>query len=139
MQETSTQIPCAVRRQLSTWVRQEYPLEACGLLLGRGSDRRIFRATLARNTAEDRRRSYLLAPQDFVSASREADSMGLEILGIWHSHPDRPAQPSRADLEAAWTGYAYLILGVTELGVTEFRSWQLLAGSFEEEPLDVQT
>ena len=131
-----------MQRQLSGWVEDEYPVEACGLLLGRTSEqgRDVVSAAHARNIEAERKRDrYRLAPEDWMAADREARSQGLEIIGIWHSHPDHPAVPSQTDLEAAWEGYAYLILSVTAEGVTDVRSWQLAQGRFEEESIEERT
>jgi proteasome lid subunit RPN8/RPN11 len=57
----------------------------------------------------------------------------LEIIGIWHSHPDHPARPSETDRAAAWEGWSYLIASVTKHGVADLRSWRLQGKDFVEE------
>lgn len=79
---------------------------------------------------------YDLDPAGFLAADREARSAGLEIVGIWHSHPDHPARPSATDLAGAWEGWSYVIVAVTADGAGELRSWRLEDGRFAEEPLD---
>lgn len=60
------------------------PLEACGLLLGR--HRTVERVLPVRNAAQSPTR-FRMDPQDQLSAFREMDDLGLELLGIFHSHP----------------------------------------------------
>lgn len=120
--------------------RQQYPHEACGLLVGRGLPHAtlIERAVPARNLAVERLQDrYVLDPDDFRAADEEARRAGLDIVGIWHSHPDHPARPSVTDLEAAWPGYSYLIVSVSEAGVQERRAWRLDGDEFIEQTIEI--
>src|ERR687892_222177 len=63
----------------------------------------------------------------------EGGIRGHEIVGIWHTHPDHPAQPSETDRASAWEGWSYMIFSVTRDGITEARSWRLAGGQFVEE------
>lgn len=115
-----------------------YPHEVCGLLVGRldGGRVEIERVVQAENLNQERARDrYELDPQTFLHTDRAARQDHLEILGIWHSHPEAPAMPSVTDLERAWEGYSYLIVSVNGLGEVEGRSWRLEGGKFLEEPI----
>lgn len=131
-------LPPAQRRQLEAWARASYPREGCGLLLGRslpvGGE--VHGVRLARNLNTERAQDrYELDPEDFLAADREARDLGLEILGVWHTHPDHPAVPSETDRAAAWPGWSYLILAVEAEGVVALRSWRLAGDVFEEEEI----
>ena len=132
-------IPKEVRGQLVQWAAAGHPHEVCGLLVGRSTAGRseVVQAAQARNIEPERQRDrYRLAPDDWVAIDNRARAEGVEIIGVWHTHPDHPAKPSQTDLEAAWEGYAYLILSVTTEGVAELRSWRLAEGMFEEQPIE---
>ncbi len=126
------------RRDLATLVEASYPFEACGLLVGAADAEQInvhdvFRA---RNLNVERARDrFLLDPDDHMAADRSARARGLDIVGIWHSHPDHPARPSITDLEAAWEGFSYLIISTMASGANDFRSWRLQSGKFIEEKI----
>jgi len=125
-------------QELEQAVTRGFPAEVCGLLVGRLADSRveIERVVMAENLNQERARDrYELDPQAFIRADREARKDGLEILGIWHSHPQAPAMPSLTDLKRAWEGYSYLILSVSGRGEVEGRSWRLHGGRFLEERL----
>jgi proteasome lid subunit RPN8/RPN11 len=77
-----------------------------------------------------------LAPQDFIAADTEAQKAGLEIVGVWHSHPDHPARPSEVDRKSAWEGWSYLILAVKHDGIHDLRSWRLVSEHFVEESIE---
>src|SRR5207247_11290694 len=77
-----------------------YPLECCGLLLGReeeaGQARLVVRARPTPNEhGEQRRTHFLIGPTAFLRAEREADAVGLSVLGRYHSHPAVAARPAR--------------------------------------------
>lgn len=130
------EIPRAIQERLATLATEGYPNEVCGLLVGRqDGDRRVVeRIRPAGNLTTDRRRDrYELNPDDYLAADRAAREDGLDIVGIWHTHPDHPAEPSRTDREAAWEGFTYLILSVRRGKVTEARCWRLEDGEFREE------
>jgi len=68
---------------------------------------------------------YSIAPEDLLAAMRYARSQDLEVIGIYHSHPDHPAVPSECDRQLAWAHYSYLILSVQEGKARDYRSWIL--------------
>jgi len=134
-------LPADVVDRIDSWVVAAYPHEACGLLIGTrrpddgGSD--VVDAFHARNLNEERPGDrYQLDPVDHFAAEGQARAAGLEVIGVWHSHPDHPAQPSETDRSAAWEGWSYLIMSVTPEGVTETRSWRLRGEAFIEEVIE---
>lgn len=131
-------LPADVRSDLESWTGKGYPEETCGLLLGRTALGRTetARAVRARNRNRERARDrYDLDPTDFLAADLAARAEGLEIVGVWHSHPDHPARPSETDRDAAWEGWSYVIVEVTAGGVSALRSWRLVGREFVEEPV----
>jgi proteasome lid subunit RPN8/RPN11 len=72
-----------------------------------------------------------------LAAELSAASQDLEVIGIFHSHPDHPAVASPRDLAwASWSGYSYVITEVRGGKPAQTRSWQLLtdrSGFVEEE------
>jgi proteasome lid subunit RPN8/RPN11 len=122
-------------------LRQAYPDEGCGVLLGldRGERREIERVILAENVREDSRHNrYLIAPEHFLAADREGREQGFEVIGFFHSHPDHPARPSAFDLEQAWPYYSYLIVSLERGRVAEMRSWRLAEDRSRFDPEELQ-
>ncbi|MBM3792375.1 MAG: M67 family metallopeptidase [Acidobacteria bacterium] len=117
-----------------------YPNECCGFLFGHvGEDGMvIWRALPARNRRrENRRRRFEISPGDFMKAQSYADDCALRLVGIYHSHPDRPAVPSDHDREQALPNLLYLIVGVRQGDVGDERGWELKAdrSGFSEIPV----
>jgi cysteine synthase B len=116
---------------------ETYPQECCGALIG-GVDRSIASAMRLDNvTASDREHRFLVSPDAYRRAEREADATGRTLVGFYHSHPDHPAEPSAFDLAHAWPSLSYIIVSVHRGVVADVRSWRLRAdrSAFDAEPL----
>ena len=120
--------------------RSQYPNECCGLILGGIEDdhKRALHLSPQENTrADSPQNRYLIAPAAMLAAEKDARSRGLDIVGVYHSHPDHPARPSEFDREHAVPWYSYIIVGVTAGSDAELTCWTLRddRSAFEEEPL----
>ena len=130
------ELPLSLRSRLEAQSRARYPHEACGLLLGRrsGAITVVTHVLEARNLATTRpHERYDLDPSDHFAAEELARALGLDVVGIWHSHPDRPAFPSELDRTQAWKGWSYAIVSVSAGAAREVRSWRLAGERFVEE------
>jgi proteasome lid subunit RPN8/RPN11 len=121
---------------------EAYPNECCGMLLGKDKDGRKVVSDIVplRNARDDSPRNrFLILPEDFVRADREARQRELDILGFYHSHPDHPARPSEFDRQHAWPWYTYIILAVEKGLPRELTSWVLSEdrASFLPEDLEI--
>lgn len=107
-----------------------YPSEICGILLGKDSDgqRVILNALPIENSfeSEEQYHRFRITPQAMFAAERLARRDRMDVLGVYHSHPNAPAQPSEYDRDhAAWTAWTYLILSVRDGSPAEMRAWRL--------------
>ena len=114
-----------------------YPNECCGVLLGKnvaGEGNRVHCIVFAGNTRTDSAHNrYHIAPQELIKIQREARARELDIVGLYHSHPDHPAQWSSTDFgEAHWLGCSYVITSVEQGKATVTNSF-LLTGTSEED------
>jgi proteasome lid subunit RPN8/RPN11 len=117
-----------------------YPYEGCGFLLGLGNERKeILKVLPVRNMHEgDHRRRYRITPEDYRMAEQLAGSAGMELLGIYHSHPDHPARPSEEDRLQAVPFFSYIIARVSNSKVDRVTSWQLNdEGQLKEEKVEI--
>lgn len=120
-----------------------YPEEGCGLLLGKSEGERnlvsaLFPVENHWGVVEQRRRRFRITPADMMQAEMAAADRDLDIVGVFHSHPDCEPVASPRDLAwAAWSGYSYLITEIRRGRVAGSRAWQLLPDrtGFIEEPV----
>lgn len=122
---------------------QAYPEEGAGFLLGVDGARRTVKAILPLPNAREapaRHNRYLIAPQDYIKAEGEAERLGLALIGVFHSHPDHPSQPSEFDRQWAQPFFSYLITSVRSGRASESRSWRLSEdrSAFVEEAIQIE-
>lgn len=136
-------IPENILEQIHDHGEEAYPEEGAGLMLGVAEQGgRIVKSLLfLENAREDgaRHNRYLITAEDMLQGEQEAERLGLSILGIFHSHPDHPAQPSEFDRHYAIPWYSYLITSVNTGQAAGSRSWRLEDDRerFIEEPIQV--
>ncbi|RPI34165.1 MAG: M67 family peptidase [Chloroflexota bacterium] len=137
----SLEITPGLLERIHAYGGEAYPEEGAGLLLGevRGEQKRVAAILPLLNSREDaaRHNRYLLDPQDYLRGEEEAARLGLEVLGIFHSHPDHPNRPSEFDREWAMPWFSYLITSVLNGRAVESRTWLLKEdrSGFEEESM----
>jgi proteasome lid subunit RPN8/RPN11 len=137
-ERTSTVLRQPLRAEIESWSLAACPRESCGLLIGRRDGGRVdvVEVRAARNLNDARPNDrYELDPVDQLAAEEEARRLGLEVVGVWHSHPDHPALPSETDRAHAWSGWSYVIVSVAGGKAREVRSWRLVVDRFVEEEL----
>ena len=100
--------------RMTAHVRNAYPKEGCGILLGREGGRWIKNVAVIRNLSEPDQagKHFLMDPLAVYRAEREAAENEMDILGFYHSHPDREAVPSKEDEAYLIPGMVYIILSV---------------------------
>ncbi|MEM7557022.1 MAG: M67 family metallopeptidase [Cyanobacteria bacterium P01_A01_bin.84] len=122
-----------------------YPEECCGIILGHRQENskivvKIISTENAWNPDETanfpgddvnlslsmgKTRRYAIAPLDMLQAQKFARDANMDIIGIYHSHPDYQAIPSEFDRNCAWQEYSYIIVSVLQGEVDNIRSWIL--------------
>ena len=109
-----------------------YPLESCGLLVGRGS--RVSRFVPCTNVAASAK-VYTVDPLEHLRAERAAEDEGLEVIGVVHSHTHSEPYPSPTDVaQAPDSAWHYVIVGLKR-EAPETRSYRIVDGSISEEPI----
>ena len=121
-------LDATLRQHIDDAVRQAYPHEGCGFLVGEWVEAEI-RVRAVRSAVNARADSphnrYLIEPEEFLRAIQAAEKDGLDVVGFYHSHPDAPGVPSTFDRDHAWPRYAYLLVSVRDRTVGECRTWLL--------------
>jgi proteasome lid subunit RPN8/RPN11 len=111
--------------EIHAHAKSTYPEECCGLLIAQpGGDKDVVESVKMRNVFTGPKHDrYHIDPLDLFRTDREAARRGLNIAGIYHSHPDYPATLSRFDLEHSFPWYSYVVISVAKGTVGETRSW----------------
>lgn len=108
--------------------------ECCGFLLGAQNSRISTHVIPAKNTASNPGIEFSIDPLEYMCVERFADENELEVLGIYHSHPNTAALPSASDQLNAHPNLSYVILSVLNGRFADMRSWRLNSRcNFDEE------
>jgi len=128
-------------QQMHKHAETDYPNECCGFFYGLEGDIRQVRITRKVENAKegDQRRRFQIAPKDYQEAEKYAIDHDLDLLGVYHSHPDHPAEPSEHDRKVAMPWFSYIIISVQDGEAVKTRSWQLNnERQFEEETVETE-
>lgn len=124
----SITIPPELLSKIHAHGEKAFPDEGAGFLFGQdGSQRRVTAIFELPNAREDaaRHNRYLFTPQDYLKGELEAERLGLDVIGVFHSHPNSPNQASVYDRDWAQPFFSYVITSVYDGRAIESRSWRL--------------
>lgn len=146
-----------------------YPKEVCGLLLGKlgnelRSENKVIRVEFLKNVLDSKypakrlkeliktnaafkqmrghgKREFMIDPEKHYQKVFRAERKGLDLIGIFHSHPDCPAKPSIIDRSQPFlTGWSSLIMSIYKNKFKEAKSWfrKIENSAFQEEKIVVE-
>ena len=86
------------KQELARYAESEKPYESCAILVGNETDenwtvKEIFQTE---NTAESKV-TFTISPEKEFEVDQNAKESNMEIVCIFHSHPESEAQPSETD------------------------------------------
>lgn len=115
-----------------------HPEECCGVLFGtKDGERTTVSKVLKLDNKVDKNRThrFLITPGEYRLAEMKAAKLGVEIVGLYHSHPDHPERPSQFDLDHAFPWWSYVIVSVSKTKIEAVKSWVMKEdrSAFEEE------
>ena len=121
-----------------------YPYEICGFMLGKidyeNNIREVKEIFQVENQNKERANDrFEISPKDYLKVEDYAKKKGVQIIGIYHTHPDNPDKPSKTDLMFAQPDMSYIIMSVNNGKAENWRSWELdlEKNEFKEEKMEV--
>ena len=103
-----------------------YPNECCGAMLGLidGSLKTVRVALRLDNAAAGSQQAYYeLRPEDLLRADRKARELKMDLIGIYHSHPDCDAYFSQTDLKNSCPWYSFVVISIQKGRFDHATSW----------------
>jgi proteasome lid subunit RPN8/RPN11 len=130
-------LPAQVYTEIVGHCLRGLPDEACGLLGGDPASGDVERSYLTRNVAASAK-LYTVDPGEHLRADRDAESRGIEIIGVFHSHTHTDAYPSPTDIaQAPDPGWHYVLVSLRDTYPT-LRSYRINGDVVEEESVIVE-
>jgi proteasome lid subunit RPN8/RPN11 len=126
-----------ISEQMALAAKKAYPNECCGILVGKKSEQSEIEVTEIREASNQfqgqKAAHFKIDPLYLYHVEQELDPRGLEIVGVYHSHPDCPAILSKEDEEYMVPGLEYVIMSVKNGEVVDMKSYKK---SVKTSPLD---
>jgi proteasome lid subunit RPN8/RPN11 len=92
-------------------VEGTFPKEGCGLMIGSAGV--VEEAVPVPNSYTGPQEDFfVIDPKDLHRVDRESREKGLDVLGVFHSHPDCDAYFSKRDLERSCPWFSYVVLSI---------------------------
>ncbi len=133
-------IPEPVLADLTGRAVAGFPHEVCGFMIGRRGQRGIAVRSVFPSTNQapmNRENRFLVDPRRLMALEELLEDTGEQVVGLYHSHLDRDAEPSPLDhaTAAAWPTMCWLILGMRFGQPLRCRSWWLVGNKLQEQGL----
>ena len=117
-----------VSSQMESAAKKAYPCECCGILVGKKSEKGEIEVTEIRKASNQiqgqKSVHFQIDPLFIYRLEQELESRGLEIVGVYHSHPDCPAILSKEDEKYMLPGLEYVIMSVQNGEVVDVKSYR---------------
>jgi len=123
-------------KQMLEHSKREFPNEACGILAGKqGRVKKVYQMV---NTDKSSK-TFFMEPKEQLKVMKEIRSLGLEMIGIYHSHVASEAYPSAHDLEMAfYPEVSYVIISIKDQDHPSIRSFRIEEGKISEEEVRIE-
>ena len=119
-----------IRQQIIDHARMEAPIEACGYLAGNDN---VVHEIYPMTNSDESPVHFSFIPEEQFHVYKEVRNRGLEIIGVYHSHPKTSAQISKEDIRLAYDSYvSYIIVSLAD-DCEDIKSFRVKDGVVEEE------
>ncbi len=114
---------------------KEFPDEACGILAGKdGKAEKVYEMANTDKTAA----TFFMDAKEQLKVIKEMRTLGLEMVGIYHSHVASEAYPSSHDVEMAfYPETSYVIVSLKDKDKPSIRSFNIRDGKIVEEEVKI--
>lgn len=123
-------------KQLIAQALEGAPDEICGILAGKdGVVDKIYPMVNEDKSAS----SFLMQPQEQLKVMKEIRSLNLEMVAIYHSHPETRSYPSAHDVELAfYPDSSYIIISLQDKNNPQISSFKIIEGEITKEDLRIR-
>ena len=111
------------------------PIEDCGILAGsNGKVEKLYKMTNTDNSSTH----FMMDPKEQFATVKDIRSAGLEMLAIYHSHPETPARPSAVDIRLALTpNVIYVIVSLQNNNGSAVKGFRIAGTNVAEVPIRI--
>src|SRR3989339_2073077 len=119
-------IPKNIVDKMIIQAQEGIPFEVCGILAGK---RESVESIYPMKNRDASAVSFFMQPEEQLRVFKEIRGNGLELAGIYHSHPETRAYPSATDVSLAFYPEAvYVIISLKNREHPEVRGFRIVEG-----------
>jgi proteasome lid subunit RPN8/RPN11 len=79
-----------------------------------------------------------MAPREQFWAFKNMRHNNLNLVAIYHSHPESPARPSQSDIRLAYDPEpSYLLVSLQQRDKPDVRAYRIVEGNVTEEAVEI--
>lgn len=121
--------------QMLRQAKAQAPIEACGILAGKdGLIEKLYKMTNIDQSSDH----FMMVPKEQFKVAKDIRAAGLEMLAIYHSHPDSPARPSAEDIRLAVTpNVVYVIVSLQNRSYPYMKGFLIENANVAEVPVKI--
>lgn len=128
-------IPQSIIEALIAHATEEFPLEACGILGGKGS---VISAIYRLSNAVASATRFFLDPHEHAEVMRDLRQRNLETVAFYHSHPAGPSHPSAEDVRLAYyPEVATVIISLEDRKKPDLSAFLIVNGNIDPVAIEV--
>lgn len=127
-------LPNSFVNEIFEQARREAPLEACGYLAGLDGE---ISQLIPMTNVDKSEEHFSFAPKEQFAAVKQARAMGLQLIGVYHSHPATPARPSEEDIRLAYDPSVVYVIASLADAQNPIKAFRINAGIVSPEPLEL--
>ncbi len=130
LQMLKLDIPNNIFEQMLEQAKVQAPIEACGFLAGKnGAVEKFYKMGNADQSCDH----FMMKPKEQFKVVKDIRAAGLEMLAIYHSHPESPARPSAEDIRLALTpDVIYVIVSLQNASCPSAKGFLIEDGNVAE-------
>lgn len=119
-----------IREEIYRQGKDELPNEACGYLAGKDG---VVVKRIPMTNVDKSPEHFSLDPKEQFEAFKQAKSEGLQLISVYHTHPETPARPSEEDIRLAYDpSISYIITSMID---GDIKSFKIIDGSVTKEEI----
>ncbi|HMK52638.1 MAG TPA: M67 family metallopeptidase [Thermodesulfobacteriota bacterium] len=128
-------IPKSIYEKMVDHAKKERPLECCGIL---GGKKRTVEKAFELQNAEESPVLYSMAPHEQMKVFEEMEKESMEMIAIYHSHPNTVPFPSVTDVKLAfYPDVSCIIISLKEEENPVMRAFQISKKAIYLEEIEV--
>ncbi|HIJ81659.1 MAG TPA: M67 family metallopeptidase [Desulfuromonadales bacterium] len=129
------EIPQHVYDDMIEHAQKGAPLEVCGILGGKGGTVSVIYPMTNTDASNEH---FMMEPKEQFAVVKDLRTRGLDMLAIYHSHPETPARPSEEDIRLALTpSVSSIIISLENPDKPDMKSFKIHQGEAEPEKIAV--